>query len=96
LVRNQPRKGKFIDLKGKYKSKFDTFKDKLKNPKWQAYFRKITTTENLDFQKVIEKYDGPKTYFYCDPPYYKTEDYYADHEFGIETHERLAELFKVY
>ncbi|WP_194289195.1 hypothetical protein, partial [Pseudomonas helleri] len=25
-----PEKSKFIDLKGKYKSKFDTFKDKLK------------------------------------------------------------------
>jgi DNA adenine methylase len=89
-----PEKGKFIDLRGKYKSKFDTFKDKLKNPKWQSYFDKITTTENLDFEDVIKKYDSPKTYFYCDPPYYKTEDYYANHEFGIETHERLANCLK--
>ena len=89
-----PEKGKFIDLKGKYKSKFDTFKDKLNNPKWQSYFDKITITENLDFQKVIEKYDSPTTYFYCDPPYYKTEDYYANHEFGIDTHERLATTLK--
>jgi DNA adenine methylase len=89
-----PEKGKFIDLKGKYKSKFDTFKDKLTNPKWQSYFERITLTENLDFQKVIEKYDSPTTYFYCDPPYYKTEDYYANHEFGIETHERLANCLK--
>jgi len=28
-----PEKGKFIDLKGKYKSKFDTFNDKLNNTK---------------------------------------------------------------
>jgi DNA adenine methylase len=48
----------------------------------------------MDFQEVIEKYDGPKTYFYCDPPYYKTEDYYANHAFGIETHERLATCLK--
>jgi len=48
----------------------------------------------MDFQEVIEKYDGPKTYFYCDPPYYKTEDYYANHDFGIETHERLANCLK--
>lgn len=89
-----PEKGKFIDLKGKYKSKFDTFKDKLNNTKWQSYFDKITITENLDFQKVIEKYDSPTTYFYCDPPYYKTEDYYANHEFGIDTHERLATTLK--
>jgi len=89
-----PEKGKFIDLKGKYKSKFDSFKGKLVDKKWQNYFDKITVTENLDFQDVIEKYDGEKSYFYCDPPYYKTEDYYANHEFGIETHERLAKVLK--
>jgi DNA adenine methylase len=89
-----PEKGKFIDLKGKYTSKFDSFRNKLTNTKWQAYFDKITVTENMDFQDVIEKYDGPKTYFYCDPPYYKTEDYYANHKFGIETHERLANCLK--
>jgi DNA adenine methylase len=89
-----PEKSKFIDLKGKYRSKFDSFKNKLTNPNWQKYFDKITTTENMDFQEVIEKYDSPKTYFYTDPPYYKTEDYYANHEFGIETHERLAKCLK--
>ena len=89
-----PEKSKFIDLKGKYKSKFDSFKGKLQDNKWQGYFDKITVTENMDFQEVIEKYDGAKTYFYCDPPYYKTEDYYANHAFGIETHERLANCLK--
>jgi DNA adenine methylase len=89
-----PEKSKFIDLKGKYRSKFDSFKNKLTNPNWQKYFEKITTTENMDFQQVIEKYDSPTTYFYADPPYYKTEDYYANHEFGIETHERLATTLK--
>jgi len=89
-----PEKGKFIDLKGKYTSKFDSFKNKLKSPKWQNYFDKITVTENMDFGDVIEKYDSPTTYFYCDPPYYKTENYYANHEFGIQTHERLANCLK--
>ena len=89
-----PEKSKFIDLKGKYKSKFDTFKDKLKNPKWQSLFEKITVVENLDFQEVIQKYDSPNTYFYCDPPYYKTENYYANHEFGLTTHERLSNCLK--
>ena len=89
-----PEKGKFIDLKGKYTSKFDSFKKKLQSPKWQTYFDKITVTENMDFSDVIEKYDSPNTYFYCDPPYYKTENYYANHEFGITTHERLANVLK--
>lgn len=89
-----PEKGKFIDLKGKYKSKFDSFKNKLTNPKWQAYFDKIVVVENMDFEDVVKKYDSPNTYFYCDPPYYLTEDYYANHEFGIETHERLANSLK--
>lgn len=89
-----PEKSKFIDLKGKYKSKFDSFKNKLQDSKWQSYFDKITLCENLDFEEVIKKYDSEKTYFYCDPPYYKTENYYANHEFGISTHQRLADCLK--
>jgi DNA adenine methylase len=89
-----PEKGKFIDLKGKYTSKFDSFKKKLNSPKWQSYFDKITNVEKMDFEDVIKKYDGPNTYFYCDPPYYKTEKYYANHEFGLSSHERLADSLK--
>lgn len=89
-----PERGKFIDLKGKYTSKFDSFKKKLKSPKWQSYFERITFVENLDFEEVIKKYDSPNTYFYCDPPYYKTENYYANHEFGLTSHERLATSLK--
>lgn len=89
-----PEKGKFIDLKGKYKSKFDSFKNKLTNPKWQSFFDKITFVENMDFEDVINKYDSEKTYFYCDPPYYNTENYYANHEFNIDSHERLANTLK--
>lgn len=87
---SNPSKAKFIDLKGKYHSKFTSFKNKLRDPKWQKLFESITHVENMDFQDVIEKYDSPTTYFYCDPPYYLTEKYYANHDFGIETHERLA------
>jgi DNA adenine methylase len=89
-----PERAKFIDLKGKYTSKFDSFKKKLKSPKWQVYFEKINFVENLDFEDVISKYDSPTTYFYCDPPYYKTENYYANHEFGLQSHERLANSLK--
>lgn len=89
-----PQKGKFIDLKGKYRSKFDSFKSKLVDKKWQKYFDKITLCESLDFEEVIKKYDSPKTYFYCDPPYFKTENYYANHIFGITTHQRLADTLR--
>ena len=89
-----PIKSKFIDLKGKYHSKYFSFMNKLKDPKWIEKFKKITFVENMDFEDVIKKYDSPTTYFYADPPYYKTETYYANHEFGIETHQRLANCLK--
>ena len=88
-------RGKFIDLKGKYKSKFDAFKGKLQDKKWQNYFDKISNVECLDFGDVIKKYDSPTSYFYCDPPYYNLgEKYYVNHEFGLDTHERLANTLK--
>jgi len=91
-----PEKSKFIDLKGKYHSKFTSFKNKLKNENWQKMFKKITCVENMDFQEVISKYDSPKTYFYTDPPYYIVGegDYYSNHDFDREDHERLADCLK--
>jgi DNA adenine methylase len=91
-----PEKSKFIDLKGKYHSKFTSFKNKLKNEKWQKMFERINVVENMDFQEVIEKYDGPNTYFYTDPPYYIVGegDYYSNHDFDREDHERLADCLK--
>jgi DNA adenine methylase len=45
----------------------------------------------MDFAEVIEKYDSPTTYFYVDPPYWKTENYYSNHDFDRNDHERLSE-----
>lgn len=91
-----PQKSKFIDLKGKYHSKFTSFKNKLKNEKWQKMFESITNVENMDFQQVIEKYDSDGTYFYTDPPYYIVGEgtYYSKHEFTRNDHERLANVLK--
>lgn len=91
-----PSKSKFIDLKGKYHSKFTSFKNKLKKPEWQKLFESITHVENMDFQEVIEKYDSPTTYYYVDPPYYIVGEgsYYSNHDFGREDHERLANCLK--
>jgi len=91
-----PEKSKFIDLKGKYHSKFTSFKNKLKNLDWQKMFEKITFVENMDFEDVIRKYDSPTTYFYNDPPYYIVGEgnYYSNHDFDRGDHERLADCLK--
>jgi len=91
-----PEKSKFIDLKGKYHSKFTSFKNKLKNPKWKKMFESITHIENSDFEDVINKYDSEKTYVYADPPYYIVGEgnYYSNHNFTREDHERLANCLK--
>lgn len=47
--------------------------------------------ENKDFEKLIRQYDRKETFFYCDPPYYKTENYYMG-GFGRQDHKRLADL----
>lgn len=49
--------------------------------------------ECLDFEKLIEKYDTPKTLFYIDPPYVDKEFYYHV-PFGMKDHGRLASLLK--
>ena len=89
---SKPEKSSFIDLKGKYKSKYLTFRDKLMKPDWVEHFLRISDVENMDFAEVIEKYDSPTTYFYVDPPYWKTENYYSNHDFDSKDHERLAKV----
>ena len=68
--------------------------DKLKNPKFKEHFDKITFVENMDFEDVITEFDSETTYFYIDPPYWKTENYYSNHDFDREDHERLSNPLK--
>ena len=92
---SKPETSSFIDLKGKYRSKYLSFRDKLSKPDWVEHFLRITDVENMDFADVINKYDSKSTYIYLDPPYYKTENYYSNHDFGIKDHERLANVLNV-
>ena len=92
---SKPETSSYIDLKGKYKSKYLTFRDKLSKPEWVEHFIKITDVENMDFEDVIKKYDSPTSYFYTDPPYWKTENYYSNHDFDRKDHERLANVLKL-
>lgn len=91
---SKPETSSFIDLKGKYHSKFTSFKNKLSDPKWQKLFESITIIENLDFEDLLKKYDSENTYFYMDPPYWKTESYYSNHDFDSSDHIRLANSLK--
>ena len=91
---SKPETASYMDYKGKYRCKVLVFMDKLKNPKYRDHFDKITFIENMDFEMVVKKYDSPTTYFYMDPPYWKTENYYSNHDFDVNDHTRLAECIK--
>ncbi len=47
--------------------------------------------ENLDFEKILNKYNKENTIFYLDQPYFKTEYYYKNIEFNEQDHLRLKE-----
>jgi len=91
---SKPETSNYTDYKGKYRCKVLIFMDKLKHPKYRQHFDKITFIENSDFEEVIKKYDNPTSYFYCDPPYWKTENYYSNHDFDRNDHERLSNCLK--
>lgn len=58
---------------------------------WQASRRLAdTVVENKDFEALIRQYDRDSAFFYCDPPYYETEDHYAV-VFTKEDHTRLRD-----
>lgn len=50
--------------------------------------------ENKDFEGLIRQYDRPESFFYCDPPYFDTEDYYEGGKFTERDHERLQKCLE--
>lgn len=87
----KPEKSNFIDLKGKYRSKYLSFRDKLSNQKWVDHFLKITDVRCEDYSTILTEFDGPNTLFYVDPPYVSTEHYYSNQNFIGEDHNNLSE-----
>lgn len=85
---------KMQDLKGVYKSKFDSFRGRLEDPNFTVKLDKITKCHNLDFEKAVRLLDKESAFLYFDPPYYNTETYYSFHDFGRNDHLRLAKVMK--
>lgn len=91
----------YMLIKTSYGSKCENFgavkKDKINALEYIREINKRLSNviiENLDFEKLIKKYDKEKTLFYLDPPYYNTESYYKEVEFKKEDHERLYKILK--
>lgn len=85
---------KMQDLRGKYKSKFDSFVDRISDPEITRRWERVTDVHNLDFEDAVGALDGDKSFLYFDPPYYSTEKYYSFHNFGLKDHERLTSTIK--
>jgi DNA adenine methylase len=49
--------------------KVDAYQERMAN----------TTIENKSYEKVLSKYDGPRTFFYLDPPYEASGTLYGEH-----------------
>jgi len=51
--------------------------------------------ENRPYDNIINRFDKPDTFFYCDPPYYGYEDYYGKGIFSPDDFRRLRDILSV-
>lgn len=84
----------YVQIKISYGSNVRTFccrKNNLSSNYLEQVEKRLekVVIENKDFENLIKVYDCPKSLFYCDPPYRKTENYYYNATFTKQDHERL-------
>jgi len=94
----------FYQLQMSFGSKGENFAMSAKSRKPKNIYRdftkwsqrlKMVTIENMDFEKLILNYDREETFFYCDPPYVGTENYYKNKKtFDLSDHKRLHTVLK--
>ncbi|MDR2017285.1 MAG: DNA adenine methylase [Syntrophobacterales bacterium] len=48
--------------------------------------------ENLPYQRIIERFNKPETFFYIDPPYFNCENHYGKDIFGRDDFSALADI----
>lgn len=53
-----------------------------------------TYIENRPYQKIVQTYDRPETFYYLDPPYWGCEDYYGEGIFKREDFEVIRDILK--
>ena len=87
----------YVQVKISYGSNTRTFschKENLSSDYLEKIEKRLekVVIENKDFENLIKVYDRPKTLFYCDPHYCKTETYYHHVIFTKDDHERLQAI----
>jgi len=98
-----PKSAGFSGITKSGKLKLTSFVNKLKKDKFKKKLSSMTAFESMDFEDLIDKYEGEDTFLYLDPPYSsclgdfedKTNDrlnwYGVDNDlFGAASHKRLA------
>lgn len=69
---------------------FEIFKNKI--PYYRNYFNRIEVN-NIEYKKIIQKYDtGSDTFIYLDPPYKGFSQYYTNHNFTDNSHSILRDF----